>query len=489
MQHPGPGLVNGTQFRCRGRLGCNPVAPPPGALRKIGQRIHRGAGAAEPRQQLAEGNWPDIFAADEPQAGECFPVVHAPQCPPDADAIVTIVSQPCPITRRATARGFISMLKFTASAVLALALSTTAATALPFSLSFIGEQIVPTGTQFDGTTIGGLSGIDHISGERFVAISDDRAQINFARFYDVRLDYNRNNFNGVTFTDVTELRAPGNNPYPPISIDPEAIRRLPGGGFLITSEGDVNASVDAFFHEIRGNGRFERDIALPAGFQQTGPAGTTGIRNNLAFESLALSADGLTAHIATENALRQDGPAAAFGTPSVSRIIRYDVTTGAATAQFAYEVEPVSDQPIPANSFATNGLVELLDIGGGQLLSVERSFSNGVGNSIKLFVIDTNGATDISGLGSLVGETYTAVSKELLLDLGTLGITLDNIEGVSFGKTFGNGNRSLILVSDNNFSSAQFTQFLAFEIIETPAPAAFALFGLGIVGLAVVRRR
>jgi hypothetical protein len=54
--------------------------------------------------------------------------------------------------------------------------------------------------------------------------------------------------------------------------------------------------------------------------------------------------------------------------------------------------------------------------------------------------------------------------KTLVLDLDTLGIPLDNVEGMAFGPKLRHGDRSLILVSDNNFAPAQFTQFLLFSV-------------------------
>jgi hypothetical protein len=57
----------------------------------------------------------------------------------------------------------------------------------------------------------------------------------------------------------------------------------------------------------------------------------------------------------------------------------------------------------------------------------------------------------------------------MLLDLSSLTnddgsvLALDNIEGITFGPTV-NGKRTLILVSDNNFNPAQFTQFVAFTV-------------------------
>ena len=56
------------------------------------------------------------------------------------------------------------------------------------------------------------------------------------------------------------------------------------------------------------------------------------------------------------------------------------------------------------------------------------------------------------------------VEKTLLLDLDTLGIPLDNVEGMTIGPTLPDGRSSLVMVSDNNFAAAQFTQFLLFAL-------------------------
>ena len=56
------------------------------------------------------------------------------------------------------------------------------------------------------------------------------------------------------------------------------------------------------------------------------------------------------------------------------------------------------------------------------------------------------------------------VEKTLLLNLDGLGLPLDNVEGMAFGPDLPDGRRSLVLVSDNNFAPAQFTQFLLFSV-------------------------
>lgn len=384
-------------------------------------------------------------------------------------------------------------MKFSVLAAPIAALLVIPANAGALTLNFVGQKILPTSTTYAGTVVGGLSGIDHVGGGQYIAISDDRSQINPARYYDLDFDFSGNTLNDVSFKGVNTLKNTLGDPYPAFTIDPESIRKLPNGNIIYTSEGDTNRNIDAFIREATPDGTFVRDYALPTGFQQTN-GGPSGIRNNLAFESLTVGIDG-TITSATENALVQDGPAAAFNVLSVSRLFTY-AADGTPGAQYAYQVSAVAHPTTPAGQFSTNGLVELLDLGGGEYIAVERSFVSGyttafsnTGNSIQLYLIDTNGATDVSGLTSLVGETYSTVSKELLLDLDTLQIPLDNIEAITIGERLPNRNLSLILASDNNFSSTQFTQFLAFEIVGTPAPAALGLFGLGVFGIAALRRR
>src|SRR3954469_4245962 len=56
-------------------------------------------------------------------------------------------------------------------------------------LRLIGEAVLPHGLQFRGTTVGGLSGIDHDPATgRWVAISDDRSELQAARFYTLQVD-------------------------------------------------------------------------------------------------------------------------------------------------------------------------------------------------------------------------------------------------------------------------------------------------------------
>ena len=86
-------------------------------------------------------------------------------------------------------------------------------------LEFLGEAIVPTGTTFDGTLVGGLSSItfDPQLGV-FYVLSDDPSQFNPARFYTVALDLSDGQLSGVAFEGVTTLLTPGCRTRPRASI-------------------------------------------------------------------------------------------------------------------------------------------------------------------------------------------------------------------------------------------------------------------------------
>lgn len=391
------------------------------------------------------------------------------------------------------------------------------------SLQYIGQQIVPSGTQFQGTTVGGLSGIDFVaSSGRYVAISDDRSSFNPARYYELTLDLAQfvRSANpgqaGVGLQSVTTILDSNGQPFASNTLDPEGIRYNAAAGTLVWSNEGQRAAAglqNPTVREMTLAGGALRDFAVPTTFNPVGSvAGTApgdgGIRNNLAFESLTFSTDGRMLYTATENALVQDGAAAALGVGSPSRIVSFDTTTGAAGAQWVYTVEPVVLPPNPAGGFATNGLVELLALGDRQFIAVERSFAVGAatpgvgpnglptGNTIRLYFVDASNATDVSGLPSLAGASYTPAAKTLLLDLSTLThddgtpLALDNIEGITWGPEY-NGKPTLVLVSDNNFGATQFTQFVALSVTSPiPEPGSWALLasGLGVLLMRLRRR-
>ncbi len=352
------------------------------------------------------------------------------------------------------------------------------------SVDFLGEVTFATGTTFDATEIGGLSGITYdAENEVYYLLADDRSQINPARFYTATIDVADNSLDDgdIVFTGATLLQTDGITPtvFPELSLDPEGIVLTGQGTLLISSEGDANAEppINPFIKEFSIDGT--ELISLPVS-TKFAPGENTGIRNNLAFESMSITPDGNTLYSATENALAQDGPPADVDQASLARVLEYDLRTGLATKEIVYPVDPVADPPVPADQFRTNGLVELLPLdNNGTLLALERSFSVGVGNVVKLYEARTQGALDVIGENDLFWEAENIpfeidppIVKEEILNFSTVVSTVDNLEGMTFGPDLADGRKLLIVVSDNNFNATQFTQFIALAVTLETIPAA-----------------
>jgi hypothetical protein len=336
-------------------------------------------------------------------------------------------------------------------------------------LQFRGQAIVPTGTIFQGTTVGGLSSITYDARrDVFYAVSDDPSQFQPVRFYTVGIDLTTGRLadRDVRFEDVTTMLAPDGQPYAPFSLDPEGLALTKDRELILTSEGVPSSLIDPFVRRYALNGTFLGSLPVPQPFLPTADQ-SSGVRPNLGFESAGVPRNGRFVFTGTENALYQDGPPATLTTGSPARIMRYDLRSARLDRQWVYETDPVAQPPVPAGQFSVNGLVELLPLNNEFLIAMERSFSvgaPGTGNSIKLYKVALPGATNVNGVDSLQGQRVRPARKTLLLNLDELGIPLDNVEGLTFGPRLPDGRRSVVLVSDNNFAAGQFTQFLLFAL-------------------------
>ena len=353
------------------------------------------------------------------------------------------------------------------SATVAIFVGMSAQSFAVTQIDFIGRAIFPTGSPFQGTEIGGLSGITYDADKQvYYTISDDRSSKASARFYSLKIDLQSDKVEKekIAFTAVTTLLDENGKSFPELSLDPEGIA-FTGNSVFVSSEGDVDRQINPFIKEFSLDGKLLKTLPIPDLFLPD-DKGTKGIRNNLAFESLTLTPDRQYLFTATENALLQDGAVASLATGSPCRILRYDAVGGNLERSFVYITEPLPAGANPAGKFTTNGLVDLLAIDENRLISLERGFSLETGTVVKLFEISLEKVDRIEGLESLktrLSEVSPA-QKRLLLNLETLKVPLDNIEGLTLGPVLGDGNRALILVSDNNFSLLQETQILGFKI-------------------------
>jgi hypothetical protein len=345
------------------------------------------------------------------------------------------------------------------------------------SYELLGTVNIPTGTQFASTEIGGLSSLTYdAKREVFYTISDDQGTIDPVRYYTLAIDVADGQLDpaDINFLDVTFILDQNGAPYAPGSLDPEGLALAHEGQLYYTSEGFAGRTspVDPFVKRMNLNGRQTRSVVIPGKFLPDA-GGTQGVRNNLAFESLNTTPNQRYLWTGVEGALFQDGPAADVGQESFARLLKYRLSSGRPGAEYVYVVNPVAEIPNPPDAFRVNGLVELLPLdNAGTMLAMERSFSVGAGNTVWLYEIETQGATDISGLFSLFPNgiaappaPFTPVAKRLILDVeADLGIEPDNLEGMAFGPPLADGRLPLVLVSDNNFSPGQATQFIVLAV-------------------------
>jgi hypothetical protein len=335
-------------------------------------------------------------------------------------------------------------------------------------LTFRGESTIAEGATFGGTVVGGLSSLTYDSRRRvYYALSDDQGAgftptSSPARFYTLRIDLRDGALDpgDVSVLGVTILRGADGQPFPPLSLDPEGLTLTRQQTLIVTSEGIADRGIAPFVREFDLSGRQIRELTVPSYFDPSG--GIRGVRQNLGFEAAAVTRNGRSLFVGAENALVQDGPAATVTNGSPARILRYGPRSGRLEREFVYDTDPVA---APSTVFSVNGLVELLPLSNQHLLSIERSFSVGAGNTIRLYRVSLAHATNVAGIGDLHQVSHLRPArKALLLDLNTLGLTLDNIEGLTLGPRLRNGRRTVVLVSDNNFTPGQPSQFLMFTL-------------------------
>lgn len=339
-------------------------------------------------------------------------------------------------------------------------------------LRFLGEYSLPDGLNFQGTTVGGLSGIDYDpQNQLYYLICDDGSKINPARYYTAHIVLGNKGIDSVRLLSVNSLLQPDGRVYPHTGVDPEALRYYPPTGQLFwSSEGERTLRkegarlIDPFVHMAGRDGHYIDSFSLPANMHMQ--LAEKGPRNNGSFEGIAFADQYRTMYVSVEEPLYEDGPRAGLGDSTAwIRMIKFDVATKKPVAQYAYRIDAVAHAPQPANGFKINGISDILGWDRNRLLVIERSFSTGFpNNTIKLYIADLAGASDVSSLPSLERKNMHPVRKHLLFNMEDLGRYIDNIEGVTLGPILPDGHQSLVFVADNNFSSTQKNQFLLFEI-------------------------
>ena len=352
-------------------------------------------------------------------------------------------------------------------------------------LRLLGQFTFESRRTFGDTTIGGLSGLAYDAKRGvYYAVSDDRGDLQAPRFYTLAIELDAGGITDVRVLAVTffdsDPATPGVQPYPRGDSDLEDIQLLADDTLLISSERDRENK--PWIRRFGLDGSLIGEIPIPEPFlpvAEPSPDGSPrivrGVRNNEAFEGMALPPSQDALYLVNEQALAQDGPVSRSESGTLVRIVRMDLSAKAPhpTAEYVYPVEPAfaasTDPTIPADNGVSAMLWAHEVLPQYDLLLLERAFAAGVGNDVNIYGVTLAGATDVLDLDALPTPFGgRLVRKTLLANVAALGVKPDNLEAMALGPVLPNGHQTLLLMSDDNFSalsSPQVNQFVLFEIV------------------------
>ncbi|TDW14138.1 esterase-like activity of phytase family protein [Kribbella kalugense] len=321
--------------------------------------------------------------------------------------------------------------------------------------SFLGFSDALDKTTFDGQPVAGLSALNVTGPHSALALVDNVATTP-ARVFDLKVNSKPTS---VRVDGMTILKRPDGTPYNGGDFDGEGLV-VERGDRTILATSEREPSIRRF---RLSDGKQIGELPVPARFQ-VAPAGEA--TSNATFESLAVSRDGLSLFAGMEGPLAPDGTDADGRTRN--RIIRYFGLPGHAyrpIAQYAYKPDPGL------------ALVELAWVSPTELVSMERTFTAGVGNTIRVFTVSVRRPTDVTKLASLADAPDKAfLQKKLLFDLvncppsGAVAKQpqpnplLDNVEALALGGYLPGGRRQLYLMSDDNNGATQITRFYSLAV-------------------------
>ena len=305
---------------------------------------------------------------------------------------------------------------------------------------FLGEEILPTGLQFEGTEVGGLSSIAYDAVlDRYYVISDDQSVIDPARYYTFDLDVADGTLDAgdVVVTDVTTLLDDAGLPFPAASFDPEGLALTSDDELVITSEGIASRLIPPWVRLFGLDGRQLEDLPVPLAFIPDAIPQTRGVRQNLGFESGAT----IGVHFFTGSEGR--------ARPGRAGRRRRRPQPGAPPP-----LQPEERQAGPAVPLLTDPIAERRCRRRRSRSTASSSSCRSTGTPSSRWSARSRSASPARGTrssstpsSSRAREHPTArepgrtarrirpVTKTLLLDLDDLGIPLDNVEGMALGRT------------------------------------------------------
>lgn len=324
----------------------------------------------------------------------------------------------------------------------------------PLSVANVGTVALPPGSA-GAIELGGLS---YVGGDTWLTVSDATAEL-------IELEVVLDSATGA----IQSAEAVGGVTLAS-AADPEGIAWDP----ITSSVWISNESGPAIRRHDSDTGAVLQTLGLPAVYSN--------VRSNFSLESLTRHP--LTGELwtANEEALSVDGPVSTTSAGTVVRLQRFDAS-GAPAGQWAYLTERISEDS-PLIELERSGVADLVALPDGRLLVLERELAAALPPfTNRLYLVDFDGATDVSALAELEGQTYTPVNKTLLWEMPGFA----NFEGIGLGPMLDDGSYSLLLVSDDQ--GGTLSQSLHALRISGVVPEPGLLTPIGLVILGLLRRR
>ena len=298
------------------------------------------------------------------------------------------------------------------------------------SLKYLSKYTVPNDKKVDGSIVGGLSGISYdVKDSTYYVVADKHP----SRMYKLTID--THDALKLDFLSVINInpRLLSNSELEGIAIDRarEAI--------YVADEQTLGTRI----FEVGSSGKFSRIITpmnkpfLPLSGYNSG------------IEGLTLSDDGQELYYAFERPIEN-----CLNDTEVE-INHLELKGSNLKRSYHYKLHEVARDKINSN-----GISEILYLNKTSLLVMERAYIPGTGNVVRIYQVDLI-KQEKSSNESCSGRKIFKTTSHLVFDFADVkDFEIDNAEGMTL-----NADKSrLIIVTDNNFSKKQETQFIVLEV-------------------------
>ena len=350
----------------------------------------------------------------------------------------------------------------------------------------IAEDEIKPGAKFTNNMLGGISAIAWTGKEDLYWCLPDRGPLSGAvnwkcRIHQIRITTGPENGVSTELVSTILLKDKRGTAFTGLAsafeateeqtqrLDPEGVRVGSNGNLFISDEYGPRLI------EFLPNGQMVREFEMPSHFtpEKCGVCHATENTHNVSgrscnrgMEGLAISADhkhlfGLIQSPLLQDSFREKPTDYPSG---VSCRLPVFETSGAFCTEYLYPLEHPS-----------NVLNEILAYGDNRFITIERDGKAGVeAQCKKLMLISISDATNIRGVEKLppnqLPEATKGVKKTVFIDLldpkwNLAGQKMpEKIEGLAFGPDFPNGDKLLVVASDNDFVPESPTEIFVFRI-------------------------